>query len=144
LFTFSQFREGARKIRGDILKGLANRPIEVFALSSITAVQFMDKNSRSGWPEIQELLKNDSFLLGDNPGMNTERLYRSECIVRVGHWYCIDINKLLTFSRSSFASILARRLLSQECGLGWPTKPTGANSNQRPSHLPSSPWLRSL
>jgi hypothetical protein len=97
-FSSCQFCEGARKFRSDILKGLANRPIEVFDLKNVTAVRFMDKNGRSGLPEVQELLKNETFLLGDNPagGLHTERLYRNECIVKVSRRYCININGTLT------------------------------------------------
>jgi hypothetical protein len=137
-----QFCEGARKFRSDILKGLANRPIEVFDLKNVTAVQFMDKNGRNGLPEVRELLKNENFLLGDNPagGLHTERLYRNECIVKVSHQYCININGALTLCRSFFASMLARKPLLRARAPGWLTKLMGVNTSQSLSHLSNLHW----
>lgn len=144
-FQSCQFCEGARKFRSDILKGLANRPVEVFDLKNVTVVQFMDKNRRSGFPEVCDLLKNENFLLGDTPagGLNTERLYRNECIVKVSHRYCVNTNRALTFCRFFFAYTLAQRLLLRACGPGWLTRRMGVNTSRCLSHLPNLHWPQS-
>jgi hypothetical protein len=87
LTSASQFQEGARGLRSDIVSLLKHNGLLIFNITDIEAGDFLDKDARLQSGQLEALREKNSFLYASEkelPGVaKVERYMRSGCIVRV-------------------------------------------------------------